>query len=131
MDQNGNEIVQLNRADGLAISAIKNLGVKQIIISTEKNPVVSIRANKLGIPCLQGIDNKKEKLLDYCKKNNFHLKDVAYVGNDINDQKAMEISGTTFCPADSHDIIRKISDYVLQSNGGQGIVRELLDLIIK
>jgi len=66
VDQNGNEMVQVNRADGLSIAEIKKLGIKQIIISTEKNPVVSVRARKLGIPCLQGIDSKKDALMDYC-----------------------------------------------------------------
>ena len=59
VDQNGNEIVQVNRSDGLGVSQIKKLNINQIIISTEKNPVVSARAKKLGIPCLQGIENKK------------------------------------------------------------------------
>jgi YrbI family 3-deoxy-D-manno-octulosonate 8-phosphate phosphatase len=67
-DQNGNEMVQVNRADGLGIAEIKKLGIKQIIISTEKNPVVSARANKLGIPCLQGIENKKDALINYCPR---------------------------------------------------------------
>ena len=49
IDQNGNETVQVNRSDGLAVSEIKKLGIKQIIISTETNPVVSARAEKLNI----------------------------------------------------------------------------------
>ena len=68
IDQNGNELVQVNRADGLAISEIIKLGIKQLIISTEKNPVVSARAKKLGIPCIQHIENKTNhdiKALEY------------------------------------------------------------------
>ena len=56
VDQNGNEMVSVNRSDGLGVSEIKKLGIKQIIFSTEKNPVVSARAKKLGIYCLQNID---------------------------------------------------------------------------
>ena len=44
INQNGDEIVKVNRADGLGISEIKKLGIEQIIISTEKNPIVSTRA---------------------------------------------------------------------------------------
>ena len=47
VDQNGTEMVQVNRADGLGVSEIKKMRIKQIIISTETNPVVSARANKL------------------------------------------------------------------------------------
>ena len=68
IDENGNEFVQVNRADGLAISVIKEIGIDQIIISSEMNNVVSKRAEKLNITCLQGISNKKDSLIDYCKK---------------------------------------------------------------
>ena len=129
VDQNGNEMVQVNRADGLGVSEIKKLGIEQIIISTEKNSVVSARASKLSIPCLQGIENKKMALFDYCKENDIDLKNVAYVGNDINDKNVMENTGLTFCPADAHGSIKKISDHVLKTKGGHGVIRELLDFI--
>lgn len=129
VDQNGNETVQVNRADGLGISEIKKMGIEQIIISTETNPVVSARANKLGIICLQGIENKKLALINYCQKNDFELLNVAYVGNDINDKEVMEIAGTTYCPSDAHKSIQIISDYILKTKGGDGVVREILDLI--
>ena len=129
IDQNGNETVRVNRADGLGIAEIKKLGIKQIIISTETNSVVSTRASKLGIPCLQGIENKKSALINYCQKNDFELLNVAYVGNDINDKEVMEIAGTTYCPSDAHKSIQIITDYILKTKGGDGVVREILDLI--
>ena len=128
-DQNGNETVKVNRGDGLGIAEIKKMGIEQIIISTEKNPVVSARAKKLDISCLQGVDNKKVVLMDYCKNNNIDLQNVAYVGNDINDNEAMEISGITFCPTDAHGSIKKISRYILKTKGGDGVIRELYDFI--
>ncbi len=54
VNQEGQEIVQVNRGDGLGISLIKKLGIKQIILSTETNPVVSVRAKKLNIDCFPG-----------------------------------------------------------------------------
>jgi 3-deoxy-D-manno-octulosonate 8-phosphate phosphatase (KDO 8-P phosphatase) len=129
-DQNGIEMVQVNRADGLGVSEIKKLDINQIIISTEKNPVVSMRAKKLGIFCLQGIEDKELAINNYCEKNNIKLDRVLFVGNDINDKKAMELSGVAICPNDAHESIKFISDYVLNKNGGDGIVRELLDLLI-
>ena len=129
VDQDGKEIVQVNRGDGLGISEIKKLGIEQIIISTEQNPVVSTRAHKLDIPCLQGIEDKKMALFDYCKENDIDLKNVAFVGNDINDKNVMENTGLTFCPADAHESIKKISDYVFKAKGGHGVIRELFDLI--
>ena len=129
VNQDGKETVQVNRGDGLGISEIKKLGFKQIIISTEKNLVVTTRAKKLDIYCLQGIENKKDVLMKYCKKNDFDLKNVAYVGNDINDKEAMEFVGYSFCPSDAHVSIKKLSNHILDTKGGNGVIRELLDFI--
>ena len=131
VDQDGKETVQVNRGDGLGISEIKKLGIEQIIISTEKNPIVSTRAKKLGIYCLQGIEIKKEALIDYCYKNDYKLQNVAYVGNDINDKEVMEVVGITFCPNDAHDSIKNISNHTLKTKGGNGVIRDLLDYLIK
>ena len=131
VDQNGNEMVQVNRADGLGVSEIKKLGIEQIIISTEKNPVVSARAKKMDIYCLQGIENKKDALKKYCQNNNIELKKVAYIGNDINDLEVMKSAGYSFCPADAHKSIKDISIFTLKSNGGEGVIREIFDFINK
>ena len=80
---------------------------------------------------MQGIENKKDKLVSYCQENKITLDKMAYVGNDINDKEAMETVGITFCPADAHESIIAISDHVLNTKGGDGIIRELLDFIIK
>jgi 3-deoxy-D-manno-octulosonate 8-phosphate phosphatase (KDO 8-P phosphatase) len=130
VDECGIEMVQVNRADGLGISEIKKMGIEQIIISTENNPVVSMRAKKLKINCLQGIENKKDALAKYSDDNKIDLKNVIYLGNDINDKEVMKIVGKTFCPADAHDSIKSISNYILKTNGGDGVIRELLDLLI-
>lgn len=128
-DETGHEFVQVNRADGLGVSEIKKMGLQQIILSTEKNPVVSARAKKLGIPCLQGIDNKAETLKGYCKDRAIEINEIAYVGNDINDLEAMNIAGVTFCPSDAHERIKAVSDVLLKSKGGDGVVREIFDCL--
>ena len=131
VDQFGNESVQVNRADGLGVSKIKDMGIHQIIISTETNPVVSKRAEKLGIPCLQGISDKAKELQSYCTANNVNLENVIYVGNDSNDEEAMQVVGWPLCPSDAHETIKNISKHVLTKRGGDGVVRELVDLIIR
>ena len=129
VDQNGNEMVQVSRADGLGVSEIKKLDIKQVIISTEKNPVVLMRAKKLGINCFHGIDNKKVQVISYCEKNNIDLDDVVYIGNDINDKEAMGIVGKIFCPSDAHPEIKKISNHILKTVGGSGVIREFFEII--
>ena len=129
VNQEGQEMVQVNRGDGLGISLIKKLGIKQIILSTETNPVVSVRAKKLDIDCFQGADDKVMMLKKYCSQYDYNLKKVGYVGNDINDMEAMKIVKHSFCPADAHPDILNITKFILKSNGGEGVIRELYDLI--
>ena len=131
IDEKGKETVEVNRSDGLAISEIKKLKIKQIILSTEKNPVVKKRAEKLQIPYIQSVDDKKSVLLNYLNSKKIKLDEIGYVGNDINDLEVMKLVGFKFCPKDSHFSIREISDYIMEANGGDGVIRELLDFLNK
>ena len=70
-------------------------------------------------------------MLRICKQKNIDLGNVAFIGNDINDKEAMEIVGTRFSPSDAHESIKYISDYVFETKGGEGVIRDLLDFLIK
>ena len=129
VDQNGIEMVQVNRADGLGVAEIKKLGIEQIVISTEKNSVVSARAKKLDIFCLQGIENKKGALINYCQKNDYELEYVAYVGNDINDIPAFKSVGFPVGVADCYDEVIPHISYITNREGGSGAVREICDVV--
>lgn len=120
----GHEAVFCNRADGLAIGLIKKAGVPQIILSMEENRVVEARAHKLGIDVLYGIQDKKTALTDYCRKGNYDLKRVVYIGNDINDIEVMGIVGYPMAPQDARLAVKRISRMVIAKNGGDGVVRE-------
>ncbi len=125
VDQNGIESVIVNRSDGYAVARIRDLGVKQIILSTEKNPVVVKRAEKLIIPVISGVDDKKTILCQYCCENQINLSEVLYVGNDLNDYDAMVCVGYPCCPCDAEIEIKSISIWVSTCNGGHGVIRDL------
>ena len=129
VDEDGKESVRVNRSDGLAIAELKKRGLIQIILSTEKNQVVTKRAQKLGIPCLQGLEDKKSALLDYCTESGINPEFCVFVGNEINDLEVMNSVGYPICPSDAHSKIISISRIVLNTKGGNGVIRELLDLI--
>ena len=124
--EDGREAVQVNRSDGLAISYLKD-HYHQLILSTETNPVVTKRAQKLGIPVLQGQSNKKHALQEYCEHQGFPLSAVLYVGNDLNDLDVMMSVGRSCCPSDAVEEIKKRASFCLQSKGGEGVIRELYD----
>jgi 3-deoxy-D-manno-octulosonate 8-phosphate phosphatase (KDO 8-P phosphatase) len=130
VDQNGIESVACSRADGLAFDVLRRLKKQAYILSTEKNQVVEVRANKLKIPVIQGINNKVNALKELKEEEGIDFNSVLYMGNDLNDYGAMQLCGISVCPGDSHPKIKEISDIVLTTNGGNGVVRELLEDII-
>lgn len=137
VDQNGNEIVECNRSDGLAFDLLrkflkeKSLKIKLFILSTETNPVVLARAKKLKIECYQGVNNKLDFIkIKFPKKENSNNK-IIYLGNDLNDYLAMKYCHYSISPSDSHEKILSISDHILSSKGGEGCIREFCEKIIK
>jgi len=129
VDQNGRETVQVNRGDGLGVSEIKKLGINQVIVSTEKNPVVQMRAKKLGIESFNGIDNKLACVEEISRTKNIPMRKICFIGNDINDLEVMTAVGLKICPADARGEIINIADLVLESKGGHGVIRELFDIL--
>jgi len=131
VDENGIESVKVNRGDGLGVSEIKKMGIIQKIISTEKNNVVATRASKLDIECYHGVSNKAEYVKTISSRLKIIPENIAFVGNDINDLEAMQEVGLKICPSDARREILDISDIVLKTKGGKGVVREIFDLLVQ
>ncbi|WP_338668708.1 HAD hydrolase family protein [Pseudodesulfovibrio methanolicus] len=129
IDQDGREAVRANRSDGLGVGLIQALGIRQLILSTEANPVVKARADKLGLEALHGIRHKSSALLGLAEKYGISVGDVLFVGNDINDAGAMGLAGFKAAPADAHPSILAMADYVTDAKGGCGVIREMADVL--
>jgi len=127
IDQDGKESVSCSRADGLAFDVLRKLNKPAFILSTEKNPVVAMRANKLKILAIQGVHDKVDAIKELANNNSYNLKNICYVGNDLNDYYVMKLCGFSACPADSHSKIKELSKFTLKTNGGEGVVRDLLE----
>ena len=93
LDSKGNEWVSCSRADGLAFDALRKLKKTVYILSSEKNKVVTARANKLQIPVIQGVKDKSKSIKELADRENFNLDKVLYLGNDLNDYYAMKLCG--------------------------------------
>ena len=141
VDQEGVESVGCNRLDGLGINLIQSFlyskchKINQFILSTEKNKVVTSRANKMNLKCYQGIKNKLEFIKNYLAENfnNDYLqaKGIIYIGNDLNDYHAMKFVGFSIAPNDAHPKIIELANYVLKQNGGEGCVRGFIEEFIE
>lgn len=130
-DDTGREIKQFNVKDGYIISHLRKAGILVGIITGRESKVVSNRAAELKMDfCHQGIVDKYavfEKIIQFHK---LKKKEVAYIGDDINDLKVLQACGLSACPADALDYIKNRVDVVAQVKGGQGVAREISDLIL-
>ena len=126
----GTEYVKVSRSDGYGVSMIQAHGIEVLILSSETNPVVGKRAQKLGAQVIQGAKNKAELLSEWLEGKGLKLSEVAYLGNDINDLDVMKMVGLPVAVADAHPQIKKTSKIVLSAKGGEKAVRELADLLL-
>jgi N-acylneuraminate cytidylyltransferase len=124
-------MVAANRRDGMGITLLHKAGIRMMVLSTEKNPVVQARCNKLKLPVIQGIDEKAAVLRKYLLDNKISSDTVIYVGNDINDLPCFTEVGCAFAVADAHPLALRQADIVLRHNGGYGAVRELCDILLQ
>ena len=128
--KDGSEAVYVNRADGLAISELRKADYSQIIITTETDEIVKRRAEKLKIPVYLGINNKLACLKEIINERKISKEEVMYIGNDINDLEVMSFVGLPISPNDAHQSIKKISKFVTKKSGGDGVIREVLDMLL-
>lgn len=136
VDQNGVESVCCDRGDGLAFDLLrqfvigKDWKMEYFILSKEKNAVVSSRARKLQVSCVQNVSNKVNYLNGYLAANQKTPQGLVYVGNDLNDLAAIRFASFSIAPSDAHPLIRQEADLVLQQRGGNGFVRAVVELLI-
>ena len=130
VSQNGDEFVICDRGDGMGITMLKEHGIRMMILSKEKNPVVSARGNKLGLEVIQGCDDKLPAMKTWLDSNHIDAQRCAYIGNDINDKECLLNVGLAVIPHDAHHSVRKIGAWRLKASGGRGAIRELADGIL-
>lgn len=137
MGNEGEVCKAFNIKDGCGIHDILiPSGIVPVIITGRSSLIVERRCNELGIRDLyQGVSNKQAVLYKLLKESGYEYKDVAYIGDDINDLLCMKIikehGGTIGCPGDAIKEVVEIADFVSKKNGGDGAVREFIEWILR
>jgi YrbI family 3-deoxy-D-manno-octulosonate 8-phosphate phosphatase len=131
VDKKGHEWVAANRSDGWGISRLKKAGISVVVLSTETDPVVAARCEKLGIESVQGLEDKTNALRKVMADQGVSPENTIFVGNDTNDTSCFPIVACALAPADAHSDVKRLADIILEQRGGHGAVRELCDLILK
>ncbi|MDR3574582.1 MAG: acylneuraminate cytidylyltransferase [Anaerolineaceae bacterium] len=131
VDENGHEQIAANRSDSLGLNHLVKSGIQAMVISTETNPVVAARCQKLKLPFIQGISDKASALSALLQEKNIDPQHVVFVGNDINDVPCFQLVGCAVVVSDAQPAAMRQADLVLSQPGGHGAVREICDLVIE
>ena len=129
--QDGTEAVRCFRGDGIGLQKLTGLGLHNVILSTETNPVVSARAEKLNIPCTQSCTDKMAALETLMQQYGVGTRQVAYIGNDINDLDCLRAVALPIVVHNAHADVVPYARYRTRACGGHGAVREVCDLFVR
>lgn len=132
--ENGDELKKFNTHDGMAFQILREKGIKTAIITSEETSIVKRRAEKLKVDYLfQGKkhNGKLEAVKKICFNEGIELKNVVYIGDDINCFELLSSVGFPACPYDALDEIKAIPNIeILNKKGGEGVVREYVNFLI-
>jgi YrbI family 3-deoxy-D-manno-octulosonate 8-phosphate phosphatase len=132
--ESGDEFKKFNTHDGMAFQLLREAGIKTGIITTENTKIVERRATKLKVDYLyqgKGFGNKLQAAKEICEKENITLKEVAYIGDDINCIELLQSVGVAACPNNSVKSVKQINGIIhLEKSGGDGAVREFVEMIL-
>ena len=118
--------------DGIALRWALTAGMKTGMISGGDSEVVEARAQRLG--CSYVYQRRLEKipvLEEILAKEGIGPEAVAYIGDDLTDAVIMRRVGISFATANARPEVKRVADIVTVNRGGQGAVREVVELLLK
>jgi 3-deoxy-D-manno-octulosonate 8-phosphate phosphatase (KDO 8-P phosphatase) len=118
--------------DGLAVRLAQKAGLEVGALSGRRSRALERRARELGFSEL--ITGSRDKSADFNRFLERHATEprrVAFVGDDLPDIVVLGRCGLSFAPADAAAEVRAIAHTTLARNGGEGCVREAIEILLK
>jgi 3-deoxy-D-manno-octulosonate 8-phosphate phosphatase (KDO 8-P phosphatase) len=130
--EKGEEVRKYSSRDVVAVHRLHEAaGIEVGLINENVSDSITEWADMLSIKERFFKTAQKDLLLDeILRKKNLSAEAIAYVGDEINDVPLMEIVGLSACPLDAVYEARSAADYICNSCGGNGVLREVAELII-
>ncbi len=130
--ESGDEWKKFNTRDGMGIKLLQKAGVITAIVTQERTKLVARRGEKLTIPEVhQGVMDKLSLVKEMAARYSLKMEQVAYIGDDVNDLETLKAVGFSAAPADGMPAIVEAVDYVCRKKGGEGAVREVIEMILQ
>ncbi len=131
-NEKGDLLRKFNRRDGMGIKLLKAYDIKSAIISSVNSAIVKQWADMFKVDHVRLGCGKKfhefEKLQIRC---GLKFSEIGYISDDIDEIEILEKVGLAVTVADGMEVNKAYSDYVTNLYGGEGAVREVIELLIK
>lgn len=129
---NHEEFKRFSFTDVMGISLGLKAGLIFALISGENSPLIDYYAEKMGITDVyKNCKDKAAALRAFMQKHKLNFSQVCFMGDDVNDLPALELAGLSVAPANAHESVRHRVNMVTGHSGGQGALRELIDLLLQ
>ncbi len=116
----------------MGVSMALKAGLLITLISGENSPLVDRYAAKFKLTDItKGCNDKASALHSYALRNQLHLNEICFMGDDINDLPALQLAGLSAAPADARPAVLKKVKFIAPNKGGNGAVRDLVDAILE
>jgi 3-deoxy-D-manno-octulosonate 8-phosphate phosphatase (KDO 8-P phosphatase) len=128
---NGEELKRFCFSDIMGLSLARRAGIELALISGENSPLVDRYAEKMLIRhVVKGCRNKATALSEFAARTGISLREICFMGDDLNDLSAMQIAGLSAAPANAAREVLSQAGFVAKSAGGNGAVRELVEALL-
>ena len=125
-------ITKFNVHDGMGCILLKEAGLELLILTARHNNAVVKRFKDLGINKIYtNVLKKRDFIREYSKTHNLAKKQIAMMGDDLQDLAAIDEVGLFFTTPDAINTVKDSAHYITKKLSGNGAVREICDLIIR
>ena len=131
VSKNGELFKLFSLRDGMGLDLLSKTGVRVIVMTSENSEIVKARMEKLQLELFMGVKDKFSRLNHFLKENKIERKEVAYVGDDVNDLVNICSVGWSFTPSDAIPTVKEYCDINLVNKGGDKAIREVSEFVLK
>lgn len=131
-DGTAHELKGFNAYDGQGLMLMRAAGLRTGVITGRASAANAQRAQTVGMEFVyQGIAVKLEAFAEIVRKAGVREEEVCYVADDLPDLPVLARVGLAVAVANASPEVKKAAHYVTRRNGGDGAVREVVELILK
>lgn len=131
-DKTGNEFKSFDIQDGHGISMAKRAGFLVGFVSGRPSAATNQRAKDLGVEILRmQATNKMDMVNEIKDEHGLADDEICFLGDELVDLPVLYKVGLAVAVPNAVDDVRDAAHYVTERRGGNGALREVIDLLLK